>query len=120
MQKQLAAAEEAIREDMRRQMLHQRLALIERLELQTVPPPAKDASLFALEGAADPADPADVINGMKLLAEIPAKQQRAHHAGWRQEEAGVEGKAGRGTGAEPASSGDGQAQAAQDAQTDPW
>ena len=118
MQKQLAAAEEAIRDDMRRQLLQQRLALIERLEVQTVPPPAKPAPFFALEAAADAADPADVFNA-ELPAGPHATQQLEHQAGWRQAEAGVRGGAGHREGPEPASSPDERAAAAQGAQTGP-
>ena len=118
MQKQLAAAEEAIRDDMRRQLLQQRLALIERLEVQTVPPPAKPAPSFALEAALFAADPADVFN-TELPAGPHAKQQLKHQAGWRQEQAGVRGRAVHREDAEPASSRDERAAAAQGAQTGP-
>ena len=118
MEKQLAAAEEAIRDDMRRQLLHQRLALIERLEVQMVPPPAKPAPFFALEAADDAADPADVLN-----TELPtgplAKQQPKHQAGWRQEEADVRGRAGHREDGEAASSREKRAAEAQGAQTGP-
>lgn len=118
MQKQLAAAEEAIRDDMRRQLLQQRLALIERLEMQTVLPPSKPAPFFTLEAAADAAHTADALN-RELPAENPAKQQPMHHAGWRQEEADVGGRAGHRAGAEPGSPRDERAPAAQGARTGP-
>ena len=115
LQKQLAAAEEAIRADMCRQLLHQRLALIERLEPQKVPAPAKPAPFFALEAAADPAD----VMNRKLLAGNPAKQQPAHHAGWSQEEADLGARPGHRGGAVPASPRDKYAHAAEGAQRDP-
>lgn len=118
MQKQLAAAEEAIRDDLRRQLLQQRLALIRRLEVQAVPPPAKPAPLFALEAAADAAHPADVLDS-ELPAGRPAKQQPLHQHWWRQAEANAGGRAWPEAGAEPASSRDEGAPAAQGARTGP-